>query len=413
MRVHMHRFAIPARGCFRNIASLSFVLTCAFPIFTHATELININTADATLLDTLPGIGPSKAAAIVDYRTQHGTFLRSEDIQNVSGIGPSTYTGLAPLITVGDISASSTPMTSTTLAAPSTPISSGSASTYVPPPSALSIDIDGNQNAFMEVPLHLLAHVTVKSGAAYPSAQISWGFGDGSSAIGSSVEKTYRYAGTYLVRATASDGATSAQSEFTVVVKPSEVRILSVSGEGIMIANDSPERLDLSNWRLVSGTGIFRIPDGTVMLSEASVLFPSAITNLPTALDARLVHPNGTIAAQYPLQANASIAEASPVGETVSNALASAMDAQLSEPAQGSTEYVRQREKVPSNNLSGTAHEKSILAPTTTAEPAAVGAIASATSPFAGMHTPSFLHSPWTLGFLSVIALAGGAFILL
>ncbi len=61
---------------------------------------VNINTADATLLDTLPGIGPSKAAAIIDYRTTHGPFTRIEDIQEVKGIGPSTYANLKSLITV-------------------------------------------------------------------------------------------------------------------------------------------------------------------------------------------------------------------------------------------------------------------------------------------------------------------------
>lgn len=83
-----------------------------------ASDLININTADAALLETLPGIGPSKSAAIIDYRTQNGPFARIEDIQNVSGIGPSTYANIAPLITVGASStaapsASSTPSSGT------------------------------------------------------------------------------------------------------------------------------------------------------------------------------------------------------------------------------------------------------------------------------------------------------------
>lgn len=79
-----------------------FALAVIVPAVAHA-ALININTADAALLDTLPGIGPAKAAAIIDYRTQHGPFVRTEDIQDVSGIGPSTYADIAPLITVGDV----------------------------------------------------------------------------------------------------------------------------------------------------------------------------------------------------------------------------------------------------------------------------------------------------------------------
>lgn len=82
-----------------RIAGL-LVLTILLPLTVYA-ALININTADATLLDTLPGIGPSKAAAIVDYRTKNGPFATIEDIQKVSGIGPVTFANLKDKITVG------------------------------------------------------------------------------------------------------------------------------------------------------------------------------------------------------------------------------------------------------------------------------------------------------------------------
>ena len=74
-------------------------LIVVFPAIVCA-SLVNINTADTTLLDTLPGIGPSKAAAIIDYRTKHGPFSTIHTIQNVSGIGPVTFSKLKPYITV-------------------------------------------------------------------------------------------------------------------------------------------------------------------------------------------------------------------------------------------------------------------------------------------------------------------------
>lgn len=83
-----------------------FALAIVIPIFAHA-ALVDINTANAPLLDTLPGIGPSKAAAIIEYRTQHGPFARIEDIQDVSGIGPVTFAHMEKLITVGATSAPS------------------------------------------------------------------------------------------------------------------------------------------------------------------------------------------------------------------------------------------------------------------------------------------------------------------
>jgi competence protein ComEA len=64
-------------------------------------ELININTASASELDTLPGIGPTTAQKIIDYRQQNGPFVSKEDIINVSGIGPGTYERIKDLITVG------------------------------------------------------------------------------------------------------------------------------------------------------------------------------------------------------------------------------------------------------------------------------------------------------------------------
>ncbi len=61
---------------------------------------IDINTATQSLLDELPGIGPSKAIAIITYRQEHGPFKQIEDIQNVPGIGTGLYNSMRDLITV-------------------------------------------------------------------------------------------------------------------------------------------------------------------------------------------------------------------------------------------------------------------------------------------------------------------------
>jgi competence protein ComEA len=62
---------------------------------------VNINTASVSELDALPGVGPTTAQAIVDYRIQHGSFLFAQDIQNVPGIGPATYNGIKDYIMIG------------------------------------------------------------------------------------------------------------------------------------------------------------------------------------------------------------------------------------------------------------------------------------------------------------------------
>jgi competence protein ComEA len=56
---------------------------------------ININAADAGGLQSLPGIGPSKAAAIVADRTANGPFTSCSDLQRVRGVGPATVAGIA------------------------------------------------------------------------------------------------------------------------------------------------------------------------------------------------------------------------------------------------------------------------------------------------------------------------------
>ncbi|WP_312093286.1 helix-hairpin-helix domain-containing protein [Niallia sp.] len=62
--------------------------------------LININKASETELLELPGVGPSKAAAIIEYREQNGGFSAKEDIKNITGIGEKTYEKLEPLISI-------------------------------------------------------------------------------------------------------------------------------------------------------------------------------------------------------------------------------------------------------------------------------------------------------------------------
>jgi competence protein ComEA len=54
-------------------------------------QTLDINTASEAELTQLPGVGPSLAARIVEYRTENGPFQSVDDLQNVSGIGPSKF----------------------------------------------------------------------------------------------------------------------------------------------------------------------------------------------------------------------------------------------------------------------------------------------------------------------------------
>lgn len=61
---------------------------------------VNINTASESELTSLPGIGPTKAQAIIQYRQENGSFKTIDDIKNVSGIGEKTFEKLKDSITV-------------------------------------------------------------------------------------------------------------------------------------------------------------------------------------------------------------------------------------------------------------------------------------------------------------------------
>ena len=62
--------------------------------------LVNLNTADVAALMTLPGIGESRAKAIISYREQHGAFAKIEDIMKISGIKQAAFSKIKDKITV-------------------------------------------------------------------------------------------------------------------------------------------------------------------------------------------------------------------------------------------------------------------------------------------------------------------------
>ncbi|MGH2752976.1 MAG: ComEA family DNA-binding protein [Actinomycetota bacterium] len=61
---------------------------------------VSLNSADASVLESIPGIGPVKAAAIVQYRTENGAFTSLDQLLEVSGIGPATLESIRPYVTL-------------------------------------------------------------------------------------------------------------------------------------------------------------------------------------------------------------------------------------------------------------------------------------------------------------------------
>jgi competence protein ComEA len=90
----------------------TFALICALLVMPAAAQdstrraspagatAVNINTATASQLEGLPGIGKATADRIVEYRQKNGGFKKVEDLMNVRGIGEKSFLKLKPLVTV-------------------------------------------------------------------------------------------------------------------------------------------------------------------------------------------------------------------------------------------------------------------------------------------------------------------------
>lgn len=69
---------------------------------TVAVAAVDLNSATQQELEALPGVGPTKAAAIIKYRQKHGPFLRVEDLTEVNGIGQKTIATIKDRVEVND-----------------------------------------------------------------------------------------------------------------------------------------------------------------------------------------------------------------------------------------------------------------------------------------------------------------------
>lgn len=225
-------------------------------------------------------------------------------------------------------------------------------------------------------------------------AVVTYAFGDGMRKTGASVYHKYYDPGEYLavVRATTTDGG-NVQKEIVVTVKDASIKIASVSSRGITLANSDSRALDLSLWRLSMSGQEFKIPEDTQILAGRTILFPSQVIELPIADTAFLLYPSGEVAASYGAVLVPSVVQPS-------LSVASYEQIQKVEP------IISQAENVP-------AHEETVGAPAAANELAAAGAALPPESPASAARVSNVFRSPWTLGFLGTVLLAGSVFIFL
>jgi competence protein ComEA len=85
----------------QTLLAVFTVLSLSFGV-AFAADKININQADADALQTLSGVGPATANAIIAYREQNGDFTTVEQLSAVKGIGDKKVEKLAELVTVSE-----------------------------------------------------------------------------------------------------------------------------------------------------------------------------------------------------------------------------------------------------------------------------------------------------------------------
>jgi competence protein ComEA len=110
---------------------LFIALLFAFTLSPVSWAAVDVNAASQSELETLPGIGPSKANAIIDFRSTNGPFKNLDDLDRVPGIGPATLSNIGPLVSFsGEVSAAPTGSSSSSSSASSSgsPIDVNSAS---------------------------------------------------------------------------------------------------------------------------------------------------------------------------------------------------------------------------------------------------------------------------------------------
>jgi competence protein ComEA len=80
--------------------SLLIVLCCGLALAQAPAAKINLNTATAAQLETLPGIGSGLAKRILDHRAKHGAFKRPQDIIVIRGLSAKRYRLIAAYVTI-------------------------------------------------------------------------------------------------------------------------------------------------------------------------------------------------------------------------------------------------------------------------------------------------------------------------
>ena len=276
-----------------------FLTAIAWPPALCAAELVNINTANLTELETLPGVGPSIAQSIIDNRP----YASIQDVSRASGIGEpgsSSYENIKDLITVGGVVTQTQTVATSSM---QTQTQSQNQAAGVGPPT-ITVLITTDSHPMAGGGSYFIATAYGTEDSPLPSARYLWNFGDGSVAEGSRVFHTFSYPGRYAVSVTAAYNY-SAGIDRVAVEAVGTVVSLEAPGDGsLLIRNKSSKEVSIGLWSLVDGGKSYVIPEGTIILAGEGVRFAPTVTGLGGTRAAELLYPNGVLASAAQVSAN-------------------------------------------------------------------------------------------------------------
>lgn len=262
---------------FKFLLGFICLLAISLTIVAYAeAALININTASQAELETLPGIGPTYAARIIEYRSTT-PFQTIEEIKNIKGIGDSTFNKIKDLITAGDSAPSSGNTTTTYSLQPtiSTHYSSSPASST----SELSITLSAGRERLSSVksPIEFKAETNLLDSR---ENTFRWNLGDGVLSYGKVVTHTYEFPGEYIVVLNASTPKGNWVSRTRVTIIEPEVVVTYADTEKIQLKNNSNYEVNLYGKVLVSGDRTYTFPPDTIIGAKQTLWLGSAVTGL-------------------------------------------------------------------------------------------------------------------------------------
>jgi len=277
-----------------TVLALCFLFLLVPGGFVYA--LVNINTAGSSELQTLTGIGSSKAEAIIEYRQVNGFFTAIGQIKNVSGIGDVTYENIKNDITIGETSEDDTPdstdedeeeVVEEKKTRPEVSVYADIQSSVTRAVVGMEIRFEGFKDAARE--------------DRKPS--YSWNFGDGTTGKGSVIFHTYAQPGTYVVSLETERYDKRRTDEIVIQVVDSSIALAQViPGENgfVELENSTSVRINIEGWVLRNTLDQFVFPEGSYVAPESTVRFATGVLGMESLVNMELLDSMGQSVVKFP-----------------------------------------------------------------------------------------------------------------